>query len=524
MFVLNQSFGRVPAASAGAGRNRDNSVDGPGTKVTAMRGSSMSSASRRSGLLRVILEKRSASVYGMVLVFCLGMLGGLQVLPNGVLVTPIFLVVAYEFQKRLDQGVPLLQLTSLIAVLQWLVGPLLNFSSEFQYGRYQMYVSEAVYFEFALPATAAYVVVMMTAGASVRQRNLLQLMDRSSFVTVGVVLNVIGLIAAFAGNRASGGTAFLFHLISQLRYVGAAYFLFSNSPIRLLLAAASLSPLLLTSVSVGMFHDLLLWLAIIFCYWFAQKKWDFRSKIAVLLSATALLFSIQAVKLEYRARKARGVEVSLVGLMVDYLSPGGKAWEDNSLSLVVTRLNQGWIISAIMDHVPAEEPYADGETLKDAVISALMPRILMPDKKTAGGRENFRRFTGLEIADSTSMGISPLGEAYANFGPIGGIVLMAGFGGLFAACFVLAMRFTVTRPSFFFWMPVIFYQAIKAETEFAVVLNQLTKGAIVAIVMYYAIEFNFPTRLRRPVLLQSLPRRRTVGLPAAAGGVPSGSG
>ncbi|MFN9036730.1 MAG: hypothetical protein ACK5YO_10575, partial [Planctomyces sp.] len=103
----------------------------------------------------------------------------------------------------------------------------------------------------------------------------------------------------------------------------------------------------------------------------------------------------------------------------------------------------------------------------------------MPDKKTAGGRENFRRFTGLEIADSTSMGISPLGEAYANFGSMGGIVLMAGFGGLFAASYAVAMRFTVTRPSFFFWMPVIFYQAIKAETEFAVVLNQLTKGAIV---------------------------------------------
>ncbi|MFM7919823.1 MAG: hypothetical protein ACKPJJ_06320, partial [Planctomycetaceae bacterium] len=75
-----------------------------------MQSSSMSSTSRRRGLLRAILEKRSASVYGMVLVFCFGMLGGLQVLPNGVLVTPIFLVVAYEFQKRLDQGVPLLQL------------------------------------------------------------------------------------------------------------------------------------------------------------------------------------------------------------------------------------------------------------------------------------------------------------------------------------------------------------------------------------------------------------------------------
>ena len=38
----------------------------------------------------------------------------------------------------------------------------------------------------------------------------------------------------------------------------------------------------------------------------------------------------------------------------------------------------------------------------------------------AGGRENFRKFTGLNISDGTSMGISIAGEGYANFGWAGG--------------------------------------------------------------------------------------------------------
>ncbi|MFM7867016.1 MAG: hypothetical protein ACKPHU_22615, partial [Planctomycetaceae bacterium] len=174
--------------------------------------------------------------------------------------------------------------------------------------------------------------------------------------------------------RVSGNLQFFFHLLSQLRYVGAIYFLFSRHQLRLILAAASLSPLLLGSLSNGMFHDLLLWVAIIFCYWFAQRKWEFKTKLLVLSLAGFALFSIQAVKLEYRQQIRRGTDPSLGALLVEYLTPGGKAWESDSLSLVITRLNQGWIISAVLDNVPAEEPFADGETLKDAFVASLVPR------------------------------------------------------------------------------------------------------------------------------------------------------
>ncbi len=454
----------------------------------------------RSALLQLILEKQSASLYGLILIAFCGLLGMTQTIPNGLLATTVVVVVMYEFQKRLDQGVPLLQLTALIAVLQWLMGPLLAYNSTYEFGRYDMYVSEDIYFQYTLPATCFYVVVMLLAGASVKQRQLLQNLDRKNFVTIGIALNVISLGAAVIAPQFSGNLQFFMFLLSQLRYVGGLYLLFSRHELRLLMFGASLSPLLLTSLSSGMFHDMILWFAIVFCYWFAQRKWLFSVKMAVLISAAFALFSIQVVKQEYREKKRRGEDPSIITLMAEYVTPGGKAWESSALSLAVTRLNQGWIISAVMDNVPLEEPFCDGETLKDAFVSALVPRLLLPDKAEAGGRANFRRFTGLQIADSTSMGISPLGEAYANYGELGGTIVMVAYGAVFSGFFYLALLMVVRKPAFFFWLPMIFYQSIKAETEFVVVLNQITKGGLVAVVMYYLIDLNFPVRVRRLVL------------------------
>jgi hypothetical protein len=441
------------------------------------------------------MENRSASTFGLVVVVMMGVLGYAQLLPNSMLVAPILFIIVYEFQKRLDQGVPLLQLTSLLAVLQWLVGPALNYSINFEYGRYSMYVDEAEYFRFALPATAAYVALMLMAGVSIRQANLFQQVNRKNFVEIGFLLNVFAFAAAFAAGRAGGGSlAFLFHLLSQLRYVGALYFLFSKNQLRLLLALASCSPLVTRSLGSGMFHDLILWLAILFCFWFAQRKWRIHIKLLMLTVAGISLFSIQVIKQDYREQLRKGKQPAILPLIYEYVTPGGKAWGDEALSLVVTRLNQGWIISAVMKNVPAAEPFANGETVKDALAASLLPRFLYKEKKTAGGRDNFRRFTGLEIQDSTSMGISPLGEAYANFGVNGGILFMFAFGASFALIYRGTLRYALKHPTFLFWIPLIFYQAIKAETELLVVLNQLTKGSIIAFGCHYLLISMMPSK------------------------------
>ncbi len=456
----------------------------------------LSSRQRRFAWIRSAIERRSASAFGIILVVVLGLIGAVQGLPNWFSVLIVTGVIAFEFQKRLDQGVPLLQLTCLIAVLQWLVGPLLSYSSDNPIERYTMSVPAEQYFRFAMPATTLYVAVMLFAGASVIQKNLLQQIDRRKFFTIGVLLNIVAIIAALAATRVSGSLAFLMHLISQLRYVGAIYFLLSRSQVRLVFAGLSCVQLFSSSLGAGMFHDMILWLAILFCYWFAQKKRTVLFKTVVLTATTVSLFSIQVVKQEYREQLRRGGDPSLIGLVFAYVTPGGHAWETGVVSLAITRLNQGWIISAVMHHVPENEPFAGGETVKDAVLGSMVPRFLWADKATAGGRESFRRFTGLRILDSTSMAISPLGEAYANFGELSGTIFMVVFGACFAVFYRLTLRYCLKYPTFLFWIPLIFYQAVKAETELLVIMNQLVKGAVVAFGCHFLVERVFPTRMR----------------------------
>jgi len=470
----------------------------------------------RRSWVRYVLERRSASALGLILIVAIGLIGWAQpaAFPNGFASLIVMAIVLYEFQKRLDQGVPLIQLTAVIAVVQWLVGPALSYgfnaTYEYDFERYAMSVTPETYFRFAMPATCFYSAIMLATGASVRQQNLLSVVNRRHFVLIGFLLTIVGNAATSFAPAGGGGLAFLFHLIGQVKYVGALYFLMSRHQLKLVFASISMFQLAGNSIGSGLFHDLLLWLMIVFCFWFAQREWSVPAKFIFLSLACAAVFSIQVVKLDYRERIRRGQPINFFEMTADYLSPSGKAWETDSFAGVITRLNQGWIISNVLYYVPNDEPFAEGETIKDAVVGALVPRIIYADKKKAGGQENFTRFTGLRLEQGTSMAISPLGEAYANFGEFGGILFMIVYGAFFALFFFAALKYSTSNPTFLLWIPLIFYQAIKAETEVVVVLNQLTKGALIAVSAHFVVrQLFYPKVLSKLAASRPAPPRRT---------------
>lgn len=468
--------------------------------------------------VRHALEQRGASVESLFIVATVGISGSTQVFSNVLSVLVLLGIVLYEFQKRIDQGLPLMQMAALIGLLQWTLGPLLAFRSTFLEGRYAMYVDETTYFSYALPGAAAYVFGLLAVGSSVHQREILRFVRRDHFMTIGWILSGIAMAGRLAAPSVPGGLAFVVHLLSQLGYVGTLYFLFSRNPYRWIWVVTSLVPLFKTTGESAMFHDLILWMGLLFCYWYGMRKRDSLAKAVFLLSAALILFTIQAVKQDYRTKVWNGQDASLVQQAAEFWTNDKPVTRDEIMANVITRLNQGWIISAVLRHVPDEEPYVNGETIQDAVSAAFLPRILAGNKAKSGGQTNFRRFTGLDLADSTSMAISPLGEAYANFGRVGGIALMLGFGLAFASFYTFCLRHSVIHPTFLFWIPMIFYQAIKAETEFVTVLNQVTKGSIVAFGLYWLIDTKFfPSALRKPKVLKKNKEPRTARRSATAG-------
>ena len=447
----------------------------------------MASAPKQATRTTALLEARGLSRLTAVVLAAAAVTGYFQVLHPGLVSLAVLVVLTVEFIRRMDQGIPLMQITALIATLQWLIGPSLSYYFGLEHGRHFMYVRDDFYFQFALPATSVYVLGILLFGGVIDQKRLNRTVDRRDFFRVGVTLFGISLIAQTVAPSMPGGLAFLFHLCSQLRYVGALYFLLSDHRYRYFFAVGSVLPLFFASAESGMFHDLILWLMMLSTYWVAERSWGLGKKLTFVAVGCICVFTIQVVKQDYRQKLKAGKNPSLVGEMVGAITEE-RFLEDDVLSLATARLNQGWIISAVMRNVPRHEPFADGETIRTAFLVALVPRILWEDKKGAGGQENFMRFTGLPIERGTSMGISPLGEAYANFGVEGGILFMAIFGVGFSLLYRFVVRHVVKHPDLVFWIPLMFYQGIKAETEMIVVVNQLVKGTLVVFVGYYGLK------------------------------------
>ncbi|NJK95537.1 MAG: hypothetical protein HC905_12120 [Bacteroidales bacterium] len=151
----------------------------------------------------------------------------------------------------------------------------------------------------------------------------------------------------------------------------------------------------------------------------------------------------------------------------------------------VVRLNQGWIISRIMYYIPAEAPFADGETVNDALSATLLPRFLNPEKTVVGGKEYFERFTGFTLLSSTSMGASLLGEGYANYGYYGAIIFMFFIGIFFRLALNIIYRIADKYPTLILWLPLIFLQVVKAESDLIRVLNHLVKASLLVFLIYW---------------------------------------
>ena len=125
--------------------------------------------------------------------------------------------------------------------------------------------------------------------------------------------------------------------------------------------------------------------------------------------------------------------------------------------------------------------------MADALEATLLPRFIAPNKKMAGGKENYERFTGYELW-TASMGISLLGEGYANFGVTGAWIFMFGCGLFFSLMLHLIIGAAKTRPSLILWLPLLFLQAIKAETELVVVMNYLVKATILVFLLFWGVR------------------------------------
>lgn len=407
----------------------------------------------------------------------------------------------YVFMKLLMEmgnSIPIIELMASLAALQWILGPVLEYSREFEHYRYRMYVDELTYMSFVVPAVVAFWV-----GANIfpvrstldnLKQSIASLLDRYPVFPYALV--GLGIALPLLSNLFPPSLRFVFFLLSNIKYVGAIYLIHSTHRFKWHIFIGVMMLLVSASLASGMFHDLLLWSMLLFTFLAKELKLNFFAKLTFAVIGILFAMTLQSVKTEYRAvtwgQNYQGNRVQLfLSIVGEQWSTGAIFTPDSELNMNV-RLNQGWIISAIMYNVPQQVPFANGETIKEGIEASLLPRFIAPNKPIAGGRENFRRFTGLNISDGTSMGISIAGEGYANFGWSGGIFFMFVWGLFISWFWRFLERMSRFFPTLLVWSPILFLQVVKAETEFVVVLNHLIKATIVVFGMIWMIRSVWP--------------------------------
>ena len=308
-----------------------------------------------------------------------------------------------------------------------------------------------------------------------------------------------GLVARFVPSQ---GLGFLLLLCANLRYVGSLGRMLVNGPGWQWRVALTLVVEVLLATEEGMFHALLLWSVSAF----AVYLYRFRPRPSVVSACICLgLLLLPALhESKWRLRQetwggdatespderpdssARPVKITFDWLW--YLAEG--LYEAATLSMdrefladTIVRYNQGWIVNRVMNRVPSQEPYAEGETLVTAAKAALLPRLVAPQKYVAGGKLHMARFVGMEM-EGTSMNLGYGGELYANFGSYGAVAGCFIYAALLGLAFRWVARRALRSPLWWVFLPYVGSIAFKAEDGVAEVLNWMVKATLVAAAVY----------------------------------------
>lgn len=247
--------------------------------------------------------------------------------------------------------------------------------------------------------------------------------------------------------------------------------------------------MVLKALQSTFFGDLFVWPLWMMLYLQTQHRWT--KKTLLLIGGVAVLFLALVLvwKYDYRERVAQGGSAQHERIFFNTV----KDWTKNPLNSqrwqqALDRFNQGNHLAQVYRWVPAEEPYARGETMVLAIKASLIPRIFWPDKPQAGGIGIWFRFTGNLLSPNVSMNIGIPGEAYANFGPwLAPLVVLIWVRFLYWLYHGLRRLAFCHYPLLWLWVPLIFYPLMDQENDLVTMLNHAVKGTVFTMVFCWCL-------------------------------------
>lgn len=409
----------------------------------------------------------------------------------GVASIALFVYSLIWYVDSLGEELGIVPVIAVVSTGQWLLGPYFAYAFDAVTEKYLMYVDEQTYFGFALPGLLAFLLALIWLSPKIYLGplgNHLRTADLPSPDRIRVVY-LLGVIVGFLDVPEE--LRFATYLLSQFTYVALYYMIVVRMPDRWAALVVGFGLLILGAAEEGVFHPLLLWSSLLLSLIFYEFRLTRISKLVIVGLGILLAVQVQITKGDYREiieiEPNRAGLTTMIGTILDP-PPSTSPWV-----MLNVRINQGWIISAVMAHVPDQVAHQNGGTIVDAVIDSLVPRVLV-EKRAVMVSEAFRTYTGLTVAANTSFGISVLGEAWVNFAYFG-ILFMGVFGAFYGVVMLAVLRVSRRYQTFVLWTPLFFLQALKMETELVVVLNHIAKSFVFVLILYFLAQKIFRVRL-----------------------------
>lgn len=406
----------------------------------------------------------------------------------------LFLIAYFLFVKRVGQVIAFRELAWLVTILQLLLASVLAFYIH-KPNRFYMPEGEPYeYFNYAIPGVVAYGLGLFLLKNKLDFQKLKTFFNaHQQTFEIGRKLIIIGYVTIPFLWFMPASISYFFVILSFFSYIGALFILFANIPKgkKIIWVGIAYFVVVNNALGAGIFFMTIVWFAFLFIYLLMYNRWKFTVRLSLVSIGLVAVLILDSAKSDYREivwmennQLSFTERVFLISGLLAENANLEDFFSEQNVSGRITRANQGALVTWVMDHVPAAEPYARGSTVVRALEGAIFPRFIRPNKIEAGGKENFETYTG-RLLHGTSMNISLLGEGWANFGYFGGILFMFGVGAFYSIAYRWFSNFVLKYPLYFFFIPLVFLYTIKAEDDLVTPLNHLIKTVFVLIPFHF---------------------------------------
>ncbi len=408
---------------------------------------------------------------------------------------------------------PIRYLLGSFMCLQMFVGPTFAYHGldAYQHEVYQMKVPQDVYYTYMIPAISLFILGLhVTArkfrGEIIDRKAISAFVDRAGdmpyyFVAIGFLSSVIG--AYF-----SSTFGFVFYLLGSFKFIGTFMLLLGSRQLKPMMMILVFGSVISSSLIGAMFHDLLTWLIMLGAILALKYRPSVILKAGVAFGFILLAVVIQQLKGDYRKEAWGGGQAGLSTFekLYDKKQEENSVFSNESLAKSNVRINQGFIVTNIMNTVPARIPYENGKELLQILEAAFLPRFLAPNKLNAGDRMIFMKYTGMYIQAGTSMALSSPGDGYINFGALGGSLFMFFFGLLFSETLNGFHKYSKYYPIILLFTPMVFYYPIRPDCELQTSLGHLVKSCFLIFMMVQVWKHRFKRVAVRRTTVQEVPK------------------